>query len=498
MATICCTDRIETASAQPRLARRSIRPRRKCHYLLLVALAAVAVPIETLGQRPELAPARQTELLESTEYSLTPAEPLTDAQRREVDADVRTGGPRAESASPGEVSPAEPSTTADLIRAAYRLARAAETVPEYTQAINYCRKALHDPKLPAPHRNYTRQLAAWIFNKRGESVSKQAAESMTPEAELEREQAALADFDQSIELNANAWRAWHNRGVSRAVLGRYEDALADFNAALERNERYKNTWFNRGEVYYQLGQFAEAVNDYGQAIRLDPNDADAYASRGHALFRQGKMAESLADFDKVLRLRPDDAVAHVDRADAYTNLGEWSRAAADYRVAIQLDKGQARAYRNAAWLMATCPDEEFQNPQLAIRAARRAIELDGEADHRAYDILAAAQASAGDFAAAETAIRQAIHVAPNDLAEPLQRRLELYSQRQPYRQAAAYSPSSAHPDQTEPGGKDLSEQPASFSEPDDDPVVGSASGSPRSEMIVIMRISHREPAPKLR
>ncbi len=47
--------------------------------------------------------------------------------------------------------------------------------------------------------------------------------------------------------------------------------------------------------------------------------------------------------------------------------------------------------------MATCPDEVFRNPDEALSAAEKAIELDGENDYRYLETLAAAEANAGHF-----------------------------------------------------------------------------------------------------
>jgi tetratricopeptide (TPR) repeat protein len=117
-------------------------------------------------------------------------------------------------------------------------------------------------------------------------------------------------------------------------------------------------------------------------------------------------------------------------------LGQWQEAAADYRKAIALDESSGRAYHCAAWLMATCPDDRYRDAQLAIQAAEKAAELDGRDDFAYLDTLAAAYANAGQFDKARKAIAEAIPIAPKDHVKPLQRRLELYQQNQPYREGA--------------------------------------------------------------
>ncbi len=84
--------------------------------------------------------------------------------------------------------------------------------------------------------------------------------------------------------------------------------------------------------------------------------------------------------------------------------------------------------------MATCPDKRFRKADLAIRAARKAIELDGESP-RYLDTLAAAQASAGKFELARATLRKALERAPADSATALKQRLALYESQRPYREA---------------------------------------------------------------
>ncbi len=112
-----------------------------------------------------------------------------------------------------------------------------------------------------------------------------------------------------------------------------------------------------------------------------------------------------------------------------------SAAANDYRQAIRLDRAFGRAFQSAAWLMATCPDAEFRNPELAVRAAQKAIELDGQRDYIYLDTLAAAWASSNQFDKAQDVVRRAIQLAPAENSAPLKHRLELYRNGQPFHQS---------------------------------------------------------------
>ena len=200
---------------------------------------------------------------------------------------------------------------------------------------------------------------------------------------------------------------------------------------------YANAWFNRGEIHYELGDFATAIKDYSEAIRLQPEDAGFYTSRGHTFFQLRRFRQALADYDRAVEIAPESSEFFANRGDAYRSIGQWENAANDFRKAIKLDNSFGRAYQGVAWLMATCPDPVFRNQELAVKAAQKAIELDGDSDYIYLDTLAAALANNGKFAEAETTMRRAIQGAPPENAAPLKARLKLYTGRRPFRQMIA-------------------------------------------------------------
>ena len=87
--------------------------------------------------------------------------------------------------------------------------------------------------------------------------------------------------------------------------------------------------------------------------------------------------------------------------------------------------------------MATCPEEEFRDAKLAIKASRRAIELRGHDEYRDQETLAAALAEDGQFEAAVKAQQKAIELAGStdkELTKMLTDRLKVYRAKQPYRE----------------------------------------------------------------
>jgi tetratricopeptide (TPR) repeat protein len=321
--------------------------------------------------------------------------------------------------------PIAPKLGAPDVQKAFALTKTAETEEVFTQIIGLCKSGL-DKGLDTKMVAYARQLSAWAHNRRGEV-----------RADAGNTQEAFKDFDAAVSLDARQWRAVHNRGVSYAMLGNQSAAIADFTRAIELNPKFANAWFNRGELLYEKRDFASALRDYNQVVKLSPQDAAAFNSRGHALYRLQRYADALADYNKALEIDPSSAAALVNRGDLQSDQGNFADAAKDYRAAIKANPALGRAYQSAAWLMATCPDEKFRNSELAIEAAQKAIEIDGDSDYRYLETLAAAQANAGEFDNAITTQQRAIENAPTAVAQVYKGRVEKFRARQPHREPSA-------------------------------------------------------------
>jgi tetratricopeptide (TPR) repeat protein len=355
-------------------------------------------------------------------------------------------------ANPGPANPVPanpgPANPGDLIKQAFEKTKTAATLEEFDEVIALC-EGLKTAPLTVAQADYVKKLASWSLNRRGEmrsDLAAKAGEEGGNEEARELDRLALADFEMAIELDATRGKPFHNRGVSRALAGEFEAALADFNKAIAFNPGYANTWFNLGEVQYELGRLNEALRAYSEAIRLAPEDADAYTSRANTYFSLGAAQRDLArarqhffdaitDFNQVVRLRGGNALAHANRGDAYRALRKWEWAADDYRRAIKLDDSLARAHAGLAWLMATCPEDEYRNVDEALSHAQRAIDLASSEERFLFeDALAAAQANAGRYDEAQATLAKAIEAAPEKEKAGLAERLVRYQNGQPYRQ----------------------------------------------------------------
>jgi len=337
-------------------------------------------------------------------------------------------GTKAADSKDAESKPAEAaSPSQQAIRKAYRISQKARSEQDYLQMIQLLDKALTDSTATERARRDASRLKGWAHNRRGEILARQG-----------KEKSATVQFDLAIQLNGDHWKARYNRGVSHSLAGELDNAIDELNRAIELKRDYPMTWFNRGEAFYAQGKLRESIRDYTEAIRLDPENARFYHHRGYSHYSLREYDKAITDFDSSIEFKSDDAVPYIYRGDAYAELGSYQQALQNYRRALDLNRELGRAYLSVAWLLATCPDEQFRDEDQALAAAKKAIALDGEdAGHRYLEVLAAAQANAGEFAEAQETQTQVVEQAPDTAQEDCKVRLALYNQDRPYRQQPA-------------------------------------------------------------
>lgn len=331
-------------------------------------------------------------------------------------------------------TPTAETVSRDLL-ALYETTKTASSEADVTAIARACSAVVPDTRRSRMDRKYASSLLAWALNRRGEIRNEKAAKLVQQnqlDAAKKLDQLAAEDYATAIQYGPASWRTHHNYAIALAMGGDYTRAIEQFNESIDLNPEYANAFFNRGELYFELGKFEDAIGDYDAAIALATDDPQFFNSRGHCHFMLKRYDNALADYTTAASQSQDDPTYHTDLADAHQFLGNWQEAAEAYRAAVAIDSKYARAYQNAAWLMATCPDPKYRKTDLALTAAKRALTLEGHRNARILDTLAAAYAANGRYQEAAKLQSEAISLAE----EPV--RAELASRQQLYRGGQAY------------------------------------------------------------
>jgi eukaryotic-like serine/threonine-protein kinase len=253
---------------------------------------------------------------------------------------------------------------------------------------------------------------------------------------------SIADFSKSIELQPDFYEAWLNRGVAFAGLKQWDNALVNFAQAIKIKPKQVMGWQSQGDALRITGKFDEAIASYDEANKLKP-DAVWWRLRGQTQRAAGRGEEAAADYSKALDLNPTDgriwdergmlflsvrqpekALADftksiaVDpklwsfwkhRSLAYRALDRWKESIADLSTTVELAPQDGDTLNELAWLLATCPDPTLRDPRRALKAAKKAVELEPK-QGTWWNTLGVAHYRAGDWKSTLAALEKSMQL----------------------------------------------------------------------------------------
>ncbi|NQT36851.1 MAG: tetratricopeptide repeat protein [Planctomycetes bacterium] len=241
---------------------------------------------------------------------------------------------------------------------------------------------------------------------------------------------ALKDLDRVMETVPGYFPAQLGRAAVNSRLSRYEAAAADFEAVLKkfREARQAEIYYDLGVCYLRLKRFARAVEIFDRAIKHRSEYLAAQLGRAQALVGQQQFQAAIDQLDASIQQVPRSADAYMERGRAREKLACFAPAIEDYRMALRLEPNFTKARCHLAWLLATCPVEEFRDGETAARHARLACDANGDDRGLTLETLAVACAEIGDFTQAAQLAREAAPLLPKDRQSACQRRLLFYQQ----------------------------------------------------------------------
>lgn len=248
---------------------------------------------------------------------------------------------------------------------------------------------------------------------------------------------AISNYSKSIRLNPGFANAYFYRGIAYRKSSRFDLAISDYSRAIELSPGDADAYVSRGIAYRKSGRFDLAISDYSRALELKPGNADVYYYRGIAYRENGQFDMAIFDYSRAIELNPGYADAYYYRGIAYSKNGRFDMTISDYSKAIELRPGDAGLYNNLAWLLATCPDDEYRDGARAIELAEKALNI--VEDCTQLDTLAAAYAEAGRFEDAVTTQERAIKLlkiegSPENVIKRYVERLNFWKKNRPWRE----------------------------------------------------------------
>lgn len=160
-------------------------------------------------------------------------------------------------------------------------------------------------------------------------------------------EAAIATYDQILQLCPDHPQAHYRRGMALAEMGQYRAAIATYDRAIQVSPQPRaDLWCGKGHAQRHQDHYRQALASYDQALAYTPDYAPALAGRGLALAMLGRRAKALANCDRALQRQPDLDTLWVDRGVVHLLAGRRALALADFERALALNPTAGRAWCN--------------------------------------------------------------------------------------------------------------------------------------------------------
>lgn len=238
-------------------------------------------------------------------------------------------------------------------------------------------------------------------------------------------------------------------GHALVTVGQTDDGLRVLGEAVRADPQSAPVRLSHGLALRSLGRYEEAHEELKRAAELAPADPSGPYQLGILEAYRNRPGEALGWFQEALRRNRGHLQAALGCGLALHDLGRAAEARTLFDAALRAAPRSLEAAADAAWRAATNPDPVSRNAPEALRLARVVVAGAGGEAGWALDVLAAAQAAGGDFAAAEATAARAVArlraVGQTARAEQVEERRRVYAAGRPYHQPPSPAPRQVRP-----------------------------------------------------
>jgi len=249
-------------------------------------------------------------------------------------------------------------------------------------------------------------------------------------------------FAHALAVTKNNHVAHVNLGVALEEKGKIKEALAEYRAAEQLAPELYHIHNNLGNLLDNLGHPNEALTEYRWAVLLSPGRPSLHNSAGMVLAELGRFDEAMSQFKEAARLDPTYPWAHFEIGKMRLKQGRDAEAIDEFRAALRIDPNNFQILAYTAHVLAADENPQIRGGRTALVLAVKAKVLTDGTQPYVLDALGMACAETGDFTNALEETQRAIDLATAakmKKLEPLQRRLELYKNHQPWRESFLFT-----------------------------------------------------------
>ena len=249
-------------------------------------------------------------------------------------------------------------------------------------------------------------------------------------------------FAHALAVTKNNHVAHVNLGVALEQKGKLNEALAEYRSAEQLAPELYHIHNNLGNLLDNLGHPNKALTEYRWAVFLNPSLPSLHNGAGMVLAELGRFDEAMSQFKEAARLDPTYPWAHLEIGKMRLKQGCDAEAIDEFREALRIDPNNFQILAYTAHVLAADENPQIRDGRTALVLAIKAKLLTGETQPYVLDALGMACAETGDFTNALEETQKAFDLAiaaKMKKLEPLQQRLELYKNHQPWRESFLFT-----------------------------------------------------------
>jgi tetratricopeptide (TPR) repeat protein len=234
---------------------------------------------------------------------------------------------------------------------------------------------------------------------------------------------AASLYGELVKAQPGFFGAWANLGVTLVRLGRFDEAVEAYRTALKLDSSNAPLRMNLALAFYKKGDVRHTAEELEILRKADDRDPRADTLLGDCYSKLGEYEHALAVVEPASRAHPDDLdLAYVTGAALIATGRNRDGIARVQRVAEARRSAEAYLLAGKTWLKIGEPDK-------AVKDLEAAAAID-PALPGIYTLRGVAREGSFDTAGAESDLRKALELNPNDLEALVHLGAILYTRRE--------------------------------------------------------------------